>query len=147
LRQQRQANGGFSRVPDWSARQIPYCWKSRNLERCFSGIGSINLLVPLPLTTKLRRNIFCERTDSVKQHLAMVFHRFLTGRNAVAIHLNGRRVEPWDPFMEDAEAVDPPPTETLSADDARIDVKTPSRKQAMHGEKILAEARKLGFRD
>jgi hypothetical protein len=90
---------------------------------------------------------FRERADSVKQHLAMVFHRFLTGRNAVAIHLNGRKVEPWDPFMEDAEAVDPLPTETLSADDACIDGKTPPRKQAMHGEKILAEARKLGFRD
>lgn len=39
---------------------------------------------------------FRERADSVKQHLAMVFHRFLTGRNAIAIHLNGRKVEPWE---------------------------------------------------
>lgn len=84
---------------------------------------------------------FRERADSVKQHLAMVFHRFLTGRNAINIHLNGRRVEPWDPFMEDAQAVDPLPTETLSADGARIEVKAYI---LPHHSKISAERHALG---
>jgi len=84
---------------------------------------------------------FRERADSVKQHLAMVFHRFLTGRNAIAIHLNGRKVEPWDPFMEDTEAVDPQPTETLSADGARIEVKAFI---LPHHSKISAERHALG---
>lgn len=84
---------------------------------------------------------FRERADLVKQHLAMVFHRFLTGRNAINIHLNGRKVEPWDPFMEDTEALDPLPTETLSADDARVEVKAFI---LPHHSKISAERHALG---
>ena len=55
---------------------------------------------------------FRERADAVKQHLAMVFHRFLRGRGAVTVHLNGRPIEPWDPFMEDSDKVDPMAAET-----------------------------------
>ena len=66
---------------------------------------------------------FRERADAVKEHLAMVFHRFLRGRNAVRIHLNGRPIEAWDPFMEDADAVDPMPSETLVSDSQQIEVK------------------------
>ena len=71
----------------------------------------------------LAQRHFRKRVDSVKHHFAMVFHRFLSGRNAVAIHLNGRQVEPWDPFMQDAEAVDPLPPETLIAEGIEVEVK------------------------
>ena len=71
----------------------------------------------------LAQRHFRERVDSVKHHFAMVFHRFLSGKNAVTIHLNGREVEPWDPFMQDAEAVDPMSTETLYADGIQVEVK------------------------
>lgn len=66
---------------------------------------------------------FRERADAVKAHLAMVFHRFLRGRNAVRLHLNGRRIEPWDPFLEDTDKVDPLPAETLVADNEAVEVK------------------------
>ena len=66
---------------------------------------------------------FRERADAVKQYLAMVFHRFLSGRNAITIHLNGREIKPWDPFMEDIEAVEPLPAETLIADGIQAEVK------------------------
>lgn len=84
---------------------------------------------------------FRERADAVKQHLAMVFHRFLVGRNAISIHLNGRKIEPWDPFMEDIEAVDPLPAETLSADGAQIEVKAFI---LPHHSKISSERHALG---
>ena len=67
---------------------------------------------------------FRQRAEELKIHLAMVFHRFLTGRGAVGIHLNGRPVEPWDPFMEGAGATQPFPEETLRGlDDLPIQVK------------------------
>ncbi|ODT94148.1 MAG: ATP-binding protein [Sphingobium sp. SCN 64-10] len=66
---------------------------------------------------------FRERADAVKAHLAMVFHRFLRGRNAVRLHLNGRQIEAWDPFLEDTDKVDPLPAETLVADGEAVEVK------------------------
>lgn len=66
---------------------------------------------------------FRERADAVKAHLAMVFHRFLRGRNAIRLHLNGRQIEPWDPFLEDTDKVDPLPAETLVADGDAVEVK------------------------
>ena len=89
----------------------------------------------------LAQKHFRERADSVKLHLAMVFHRFLRGRNAISIHLNGREIEPWDPFMEDTETVDPLPAETLVSDDDRIEVKAFI---LPHHSKISTERHALG---
>lgn len=66
---------------------------------------------------------FRERAEAVRDHLAMVFHRFLRGRNSVKIHLNGRTVEPWDPFLEDSGATEPLPSETLGVGSERFEVK------------------------
>lgn len=40
--------------------------------------------------------------DKTKRHLAVVFHRFLTGENKaprINIRVNGDKVRPWDPFV------------------------------------------------
>lgn len=43
---------------------------------------------------------FNDLIDNVDAHLAMVFHRLLQGPRArIKLMLNGRPVEPWDPFM------------------------------------------------
>lgn len=43
---------------------------------------------------------FMDLTDEVERHLAMVFHRLIEGpRPRLRISINGRDVEPWDPFM------------------------------------------------
>lgn len=43
---------------------------------------------------------FNDLIDRVESHLAMVFHRLLQGPRArLALTLNGKRIEPWDPFM------------------------------------------------
>ncbi len=47
---------------------------------------------------------FLERVDEVREHLAMVFHRFLEGRGALKFWINGTRVKPWDPFLTDVTA-------------------------------------------
>lgn len=66
---------------------------------------------------------FRERADAVKRHLAMVFHRFLSGRGSITIHMNGRPIEPWDPFLEGIEFTEPLSDETLVAEGERAEVK------------------------
>lgn len=50
---------------------------------------------------------FLERIEGVRRHLGMVFHRLMTGRDAVRILVNERPVEPWDPFMAEHPATLP----------------------------------------
>ena len=76
-----------------------------------------------PIDDDVAQRHFRERADAVKEHLAMVFHRFLKGKGAIRIHLNGREIEPWDPFLEDEDAVAPLPTEQLKAEGHAIEVK------------------------
>lgn len=66
---------------------------------------------------------FRERADAVKRHLAMVFHRFLKGRSAIKLHMNGRVIEPWDPFLEDVRFTEPLSDETLVTDGESAEVK------------------------
>ncbi|MEL7656906.1 MAG: hypothetical protein AAGU75_13480, partial [Bacillota bacterium] len=42
---------------------------------------------------------FWQRIADMEKHLSMVFHRFLSGPQAIAILINGKKIEPWDPFM------------------------------------------------
>ncbi|QNQ09647.1 ATP-binding protein [Sphingomonas alpina] len=66
---------------------------------------------------------FRERAEAAKRHLAMVFHRFLKGRGAITLHMNGRALEPWDPFLEDVQFTEPLSGETLIADGQRAEIK------------------------
>jgi hypothetical protein len=54
---------------------------------------------------------FFARIDGVKEHLAMVFHRFMSGTNPLVIWINDKVVEPWDPFLENEEATQKLPVE------------------------------------
>lgn len=40
---------------------------------------------------------FMRTMDTVKKHLSMVFHRFMS--EGLKIHFRGREIEPWEPFM------------------------------------------------
>jgi hypothetical protein len=48
-------------------------------------------------------------TEEVREHLSMVFHRFLSGelrrgRSRISITVNGEWLDPWDPFSRDQVA-------------------------------------------
>jgi hypothetical protein len=43
---------------------------------------------------------FFSAVEAVRSHLAVVFHRFLSGRSAISISVNGEPVPAWDPFLE-----------------------------------------------
>ena len=56
---------------------------------------------------------FNERIESVRRHLGMVFHRLMTGCDAVRLYVNGREVAPWDPFLTEHPATFPLPADPL----------------------------------
>jgi len=54
-------------------------------------------------TNRDREDHFLWQLDRVREHLGMVFHRFLTkseGKRRLRILLNDESIEPWDPFLE-----------------------------------------------
>lgn len=52
---------------------------------------------------------FLEDVERVKNHLAMVFHRYLAKINGPKITINSRPIKPWDPFL-----VSEPATQNLT---------------------------------
>ncbi len=63
---------------------------------------------------------FLEMVDDTYRHLAMVFHRYLTGRGAIRMTVNGRQVEPWDPFLSANRATQLLPETTLGEGDTTV---------------------------
>ncbi|HEX8077409.1 MAG TPA: ATP-binding protein, partial [Chthoniobacterales bacterium] len=59
---------------------------------------------------------FLARIDGVREHLAMVFHRLMEGRNRLHVFVNDREVEPWDPFLTSEPATHRLPPTTLLFD-------------------------------
>lgn len=47
---------------------------------------------------------FWQRIADMEKHLSMVFHRFLSEAQAIHICINGKKIEPWDPFMRNSFA-------------------------------------------
>lgn len=73
----------------------------------------LDRLLPKRPTAGLTERVLRNVSDDIAMHLAMVFHRFLDGeaydgRHRLVIEINGRRLEPWDPFARDE-----PRTQTL----------------------------------
>ena len=52
-----------------------------------------------------REDHFLWQIERVREHLAMVFHRFIaSGRGGLKIFLNDEEIRPWDPFLEEHKA-------------------------------------------
>lgn len=56
---------------------------------------------------------FLEAIEKVKEHLAMVFHRYLERPNGLKVWVNGRPVSAWDPFLKAEKATQELPVEKL----------------------------------
>lgn len=57
---------------------------------------------------------FLETVAVVENHLAMVFHRFLEKRDRLQLWINHHSIEPWNPFLPDAQATQILPLEPLT---------------------------------
>tara|TARA_B100001142_G_C14348065_1_gene660833 strand:+ start:240 stop:1745 length:1506 start_codon:yes stop_codon:yes gene_type:complete len=63
------------------------------------------------------KNNFQEKmVDTVKSHLEMVFHRYLTGRQKKEIFVGEYECEPWDPFLTSHESTEEITTEKYQDD-------------------------------
>jgi hypothetical protein len=75
-------------------------------------------------TGKRRDEIVNEKLDVVEKHLALVFHRFLSGevkrRKKLSIAINGHQVEPFDPFCRKNSATQILPEEIIRISDASV---------------------------
>jgi len=71
-------------------------------------------------TDKQAHKRFLEATDRVYHHLEATFHRFTAGKGRINIFVNGRRAEPWDPFLTTHAATQPLPKEELPFQGALI---------------------------
>lgn len=56
---------------------------------------------------------FLQRAEEVRNHFAIVFHRFMEGNGSVNFFLNQRLIQPWDPFLIDQPATKKLPPEKL----------------------------------
>ncbi len=56
---------------------------------------------------------FRQTVMDIKQHLGMVFHRYLAGENRLQIWVNERPIEAWDPFLVNEPATQQLGTERL----------------------------------
>lgn len=88
---------------DWLLFEGPAEGSARHLT-CLDGRANGTLVLWETLdrivTTGYTVDDFLALTESVEAHLAMVFHRLLQGpRSRIKLLLNGRPIDPWDPFM------------------------------------------------
>lgn len=67
-------------------------------------------------------NRFLEAIEEVKEHLAMVFHRYLEKRGGINIFINGRKIEGWNPFLKGEKATQELPSEKLFCKGAQLSV-------------------------
>ncbi|MFZ2987538.1 ATP-binding protein [Ideonella sp.] len=75
------------------------------------------------VTSGFREQDFLDLIDAVEGHLAMVFHRYLAGsRPKLKLLMNGKRVEPWDPFLSAHPATWSSPVARLQAPGGRVEV-------------------------
>lgn len=62
---------------------------------------------------------FLEFIRETEEHLAMVFHRFIE-TDRLSIRINGRTVEPWDPFLREIPGTQTFPAETLAGGEVKV---------------------------
>ena len=64
-------------------------------------------------------NVFLQEFADVEDHLSLVFHRYLEQKK-ITIHMNGRKIEPWDPFMKQSEGGQLIASESVDMDQVKI---------------------------
>lgn len=69
-----------------------------------------------PTSDRSAQSLFLGAARDVGEHLGMVFHRFLSGKDAIELTLNDKaRIEPWDPFLTNEPSTQPLPPETFGS--------------------------------
>ena len=72
-------------------------------------------------TTNDFEKTFNEKIDDTRNHIALVFHRFI--QEGLNIYINNDKIEGRDPFLENNKATQPKRTEEIKIEDETITVK------------------------
>ncbi|EMS70629.1 ATP-binding protein [Ruminiclostridium cellobioparum] len=65
---------------------------------------------------------FLKKVESVEKHISMIFHRFLSGPQAVKIYINENEIKPWDPFLTNEVATQELATEQFKFGNTTITI-------------------------
>lgn len=71
-------------------------------------------------------SVLSERVALIRQHISLVFHRFLSsepGERRIGILINGNPIVPVDPFLLENRATQKHPNETLHIEGSRVEVR------------------------
>jgi hypothetical protein len=120
----------IARVNDWQllrsgdAAAEPHFRRLAELQKGTAVVWqNLDRLVPGQRTTCEReQRIFLQRAETVRRHLAMVFHQLMSGARRVNLLLNDRPVEPWDPFLAGEPATQVLPVTRLKLRGAVVEV-------------------------
>lgn len=69
------------------------------------------------------KDYFLQKVNTVENHLAMTYHRFLEGKQRLHIFIQGREVTPWDPFLQNETATQELYEEALRIFEKRLNVR------------------------
>jgi hypothetical protein len=92
---------------------------------------------------------FFDTVREIEEHLRMVFHRFLSSRPAVQMHINGQPLRPWDPFLASNTATQamPPQTMRIGAETIQVRGYVLPHHSRLTGEAHSAAAGPRGWND
>ncbi len=76
-----------------------------------------------PTSDEIAHRSFLAALREVSGHLGMVFHRFLSGREAIALSVNGAPVVAWDPFLVNEPSTQALPVETFGTGHKTVTVR------------------------
>ena len=112
----------------WVLQTVPMRDVGRPMrEAAPAGTGTVvvweklDRVLPKRPTDGMTERVLRHGADEVAQHLAMVFHRFLSGeaydgRGRLVIDVNGTLLAPWDPFARDEPRTQALPEQRLELD-------------------------------
>lgn len=111
----------------WHLLEGPAAGSEHHLDR-LAGAGCGTLVLwenpDRIVTPGFREQDLLDAIDIVERHLSMVFHRFIEGPDSqLSIRINGRRLEPWDPFLESHPATWSSPVERLASPGGPVEVR------------------------
>jgi hypothetical protein len=71
---------------------------------------------------KMAYKHFLEAIEDVKNHVSMVFHRYIDRPTGLKIWINSRLIDPWDPYLKNESSTQELPVEKLYCEKKSISV-------------------------
>ncbi len=103
----------INKVKDWELRKDPLPVTVPLLARLKELEGSGTLVVWQNMDRVVddsssdnndAKQRFLAKVEIVENHIAMTFHRIITGREKLKIHINNHLIKAWDPFLSNEDA-------------------------------------------